>query len=146
MSEQFFKSIEDIPDLVPEELILPAERNDFSVPRLENHSIATTTPVEVGHILFTEPGNLFLFRQVLQNHNRSGERPESFLTRHGMNHCGRAIVRAALDPEREAPIGMLDIYSNEIRLGARFPNENDTLYFRTFLDTFGVLERPMPES
>lgn len=142
MARVMFPSLEEIPEAVPEVLILDADDERYRVPREINHTVSTTTPVEVGYILFETPCNLHLFKKRLQGHAMLGELPNDFLDSRWMNHAGRAVVRAALDPDRTAPIDMVTVYRNELEVfGGRFPAMGEEDYFRHFVDTFGVLER-----
>jgi hypothetical protein len=137
-----FSSLEEIPEAVPEALMLSTEHERFRVPRESNHSSLTTTPIEVGYILFETTCGLHHFKSKLEIHAMMGEVPDEFLDSYWMNHTGRAVVRAALDPDRTAPISMLAVYRNELEVfGARFPEMGEEDYFRHFIDTFGVLER-----
>jgi hypothetical protein len=137
-----FPSIESIPEAVPDELLLDVNADRFRVPREDLHSSSTTTPIEVGYILFETPSNLHLYKKRLLGHVMLGEASNDFLDGSWMNHAGRAVVRAALDPERTAPINMLAVYRNELKVfGGRFPARGEEDYFRHFTDTFGVLER-----
>ncbi|MBP7807262.1 hypothetical protein KA047_02085 [Candidatus Saccharibacteria bacterium] len=145
MPLEVFRTIDAIPDAVPDCLFLDEDNERFRVPRLTAHSASTTSPVEVGYILFQTPCNLYLFKKRLEHHALAGDRPNDFLNRAWMNHAGRAVVRAALDPDRTAPINMTDVYDNELRsFGGRFPSAIEREYFGNFVDTFGVLERPDP--
>jgi hypothetical protein len=142
MPRTTFATIEEIPDTVPRGLLLEDATAEYRVPQEDAHTTITTTPVEVGYILFETPCNLYLYKKRLLHHELQGDTPNDFLNGAWMNHSGRAVVRAALDPDRTAPIDMLKVYKNELRVfGARFPGVDEVDYFRHFVDTFGVLER-----
>ena len=52
MHMRAFEKLEDVPDLVPSELLIPPNRDDLRAPRKQDASPVTTTPLEVGYVLF----------------------------------------------------------------------------------------------
>lgn len=138
MPRRQFDLIQQIPDLVPQGLLIPADRHDLSAPHEITHTAETTSPVEVGYILFTAGGFFYPFMQHLQLHNSRSENAKDFLDSSWMNHVGRAVVRVALDSDRYTPIHMLTVCKNEEQF-ARFSNVNDREFFRQFVSTWGVL-------
>jgi hypothetical protein len=136
-----FADLVQVPDLVPQALLLPPERADLRVPQLDDATPTSTTPLEVGYIIFSQRSWLVQYRERLQNHLRDSESAPEFLKNTWMNHLGRAVVRAGLDPDRTAPIDMFQVYKNELNMGARFPAKSEEDYFKNFVETNGVFER-----
>jgi hypothetical protein len=138
MAIEKFGSISEIPDLVPEELLKPFDREDLRVPRETEHVSHFTSPIEVGYILFTAGGFFHPYKNRLEFHAMQNEVAADFLDQSWMNHTGRAVVRAALDPDRYVPIDMFAVYQNE-EGSARFPSANEHDFYKHFARTWGVL-------
>lgn len=138
MPAEKFNSIYDIPDLLPSQLLIPSHREDLRIPRMAEHAAGLTSPLEVGYILFSSGGLFAPYRNRLENHFMQEQNPDDFLNHSWMNHTGRVVVRAALDPDRYAPIDMCAVYENE-EGSARNPTVSDRTFFKDFIKTWGVL-------
>jgi len=136
-----FSSLEEVPDLVPSCLLIPEARADMRVPQLDVASDSSTTPLEVGHFLYDASGWIYVYRQRLEIHALLGEGAEDFLNGSWMNHTGRAVVRAALDPDRTAPIDMYEVYKHERDTTASYPSRNEEDFYKHFVEIWGVYER-----
>ncbi len=133
-----FEKLHDIPDLVPTGLLLPAEQTNLRVSQEPKHTALTTSPIEVGHILFDEPPKwLYHFKRRLENHLELGDKSEVFIGDHWMNHCGRVVVRVALDPDRYSPINMPRVFDEEFSMHR---NGQRTL-FEKFIEQYGLYPR-----
>jgi len=144
MTQRSFSRLEDIPDVIPSELLFSAHRSDLHVPKEITHSIHTTTPVEVSYcVRELGAGNFDIEMQLLENMLVFGIKADEFLDDDWGNHVGRAIVRTMLDPDRFAPVSMVKVYENELA-SARFPVAHGVLLFEQFVDNFGVIKRDEP--
>jgi hypothetical protein len=138
MTKEKYSRPEDIPELVPQALLLPIEQPDLHVPKAPQHTDATTTPREVGYVFFQGELSLALEREILEIYRQEELEVERIFREGHCNHIGRCIMRAMLDPERFAPIDMAKVYDNELAL-ARFPNMDERYYFEHFVENFGIL-------
>lgn len=142
-----FEHLTDIPDLVPKGLLIPDDVPELMVPKRVSHSRDTTTPLEVsycfmhnyaGGFMVERQGLVDSWLQQVQN-DPIAVRKEvvKYLMSRG-RHLARAMIRASLDPDRMAPISMVDVYNNE-RKG--YPNPGEEYFFEHFIDYHGVLVR-----
>jgi hypothetical protein len=136
-----YGKLEEVPDLVPSSLLIPAHRMDMRVPHLDEPTQESTTPIEAGYVLFGEPGWHGIYRKNLEIHAELGHGAEDFLDNFWMNHTGRVLVRVALDPDRAAPIDMYEAYKYECFNTAQYPSLNEEDYYKHFVTNWGVYER-----
>ncbi|GEM_PF-4105854 len=139
-AHELFKTVEDISDLVVPELLLPAEFAHIYAPKAAQHSPATTTPVEVGFCFYNlnVPG-FESERQLLELFRDDRDLANRFWKDGRGNHCGRVILKAMLDPDRQAPIDLLEAYRRESKFRGYSESEED--FFAGFVQNWGVLER-----
>jgi hypothetical protein len=138
---QLFENRESIPELVPTELYLPADRRDLFVPKAAGHTDKTTTPCEVGHALFSGSFKGDLERSILENYRLTSKSTvELFESDKWGSHIGRTILRVVLDPIRLSPINMLEAYEYELE-SARFPVAGEETFFREFINQHGLFPR-----
>ncbi len=141
MRQPSFSRPEDIPDVIPSELLFSVGRSDLHVPKEADHAPHTTTPIEVSYcVRELGAGDFGIEMELLENMQRFEIVADEFLDDDWGNHIGRAIVRTILDPDRLAPISMVKVYENELK-SARFPAPNEVRFFEEFVDNFGVLDR-----
>ncbi len=139
-NHELFKTRDDIPDLVAPELLLPPERSNVHILKAEQHSPSTTTPVEVGFCFYKlDAGRFTAERQLLGYYHEDGGVPKDFLENNWGNHLGRVMLKAMLDPERRAPIDLVEAYRRESKFRGFNPNEE--AFFSGFVENWGVLER-----
>lgn len=140
MIRPIFESLEEIPDPIDEALLLPSSRLDLRVPKESEHTAETTSPVEISYsVCELDAGGFSVGLQLLETTKELELPIEEVLPDWG-NHLLRAVFRAALDPDRYAPILMPNVYSNEY-LSARFPDAFERMFFDGFVRNFGVLDR-----
>jgi hypothetical protein len=138
-----FETPADIPELVPEVLWLPEDRPDLWVPHEEADTSATTTPREIGYAFYRGNFALGPAKQLLalcEMEEVDKESREFFEEDRWGNHEERACLRAMLDPNRLAPIDMVEVYEHELRIYSRFPEENERRFFENFIEFHGVLD------
>ena len=133
-----FETIDDIPDAVSPVLLLP-EDSDQRIVKAEVRTPATTSPVEVGYCFY----NISSFGfgpeyQLLELYKEQGGIPDDFL-RHGWNHLGRVVVKAMVDPDRQAPIDLVQAYRDESKFRGFSASEED--FFKVFVENWGVLRQ-----
>lgn len=135
-----FANRKTIPDLVPQQLLIPLDSRSRP-PQRDAHILDTTTPVEVAYVFYTQhAGGFVAERQLLNQSECEGINPVDMLERGWGNHLGRVMLRAILEPERQAPISLVDIYEDELK-SARFPNEDEEYFFEHFIENYGIIER-----
>lgn len=140
MTKTVFSNLEAIPELVPAALWLPEDRPELLVPKREVHSVETTTPREVGYAFYTNSFGLGPETDVLKIYEEAGIPTERLMVERWGNHIGRAVMRVMLDPDRLAPVHMVDVYKNELAF-ARFTDPGEEYFFEEFVASHGVLDR-----
>ena len=138
-SHPLYESKEAVPEVIPHELWLPAESR-VRIPQASNHASFTTTPREVGFAFYQlRAGGFSAERSLIDLHLIDGGLPQGFLEDNWGNHVGRVMLKAALDPDRLAPIDLVHAYRQETKV--RGQNAGEELFFAGFLDTWGVIDR-----
>ncbi len=134
-----FESMEEIPEVVPAQLWLPAD-DDARIVQASTTSNTTTSPVEVGYCFYElGVGGFVAERALLDLFVDEGEVPRDFLKNNWGNHMGRIMLKAMLDPDRHASIDLVDAYHRENRF--RGYSEHEEEFFSGFVANWGVLRR-----
>jgi len=139
-----FTSIEDIPDPVSGDRLLPIDRPDLWAPRIaDDIGVPSITPHELSYIYLGEhdhrPGGAIALYSIL-----SLPRPKdavSSVTELRQNHVNRALSRVMLHPHRHDSFDLPAVYDAELQRDSRFPSDHERSFFEFFIDTWGVLAR-----
>lgn len=140
-----FERLDDIPDVTPPKLLLPVERKDLRAPQAEVHTSNTISPLELSFCFFKlRAGNFphehhiigFFVDDLVIGGIGS---PEEFLAAKRGSHLGRVMMRAMLDPSRQAPINLAEVYRAESKFRGYHPQEET--FFQDFVENWGVLNR-----
>jgi hypothetical protein len=134
-----FDSMESIPEIVPSSLWLP-ENSEVRLAKAESATAHTTFPLEMGYYFYEFGGGAFSpERALLDIYQHEGALPDDFLMNNWGNHVGRIMLKGVLDPDRYAPINLVDAYKSEVAV--RGHNEGELKFFSSFVENWGVLKR-----
>lgn len=136
-----FEKLNEIPDLVPEHLLITPDREDLRAPREPEHTEDTITPVEIAyHVNSLNPTRFKIELEAVESAKAMGVCTEQVLHDGWGSVVGRVIVKAMLDPERHAPISMLRAYESELPK-TRQPSPTEEEFFANFAGNFGLVDK-----
>ncbi|MBW3568549.1 hypothetical protein KY385_00250 [Candidatus Parcubacteria bacterium] len=138
-----FESVEQIPEVIPAKLWLP-ENSEVRIVKADIATSSTTSPVEVAYGLYIlDAGSFSAERQLVDSYlddlEDGLEVPDDILENYRGNHMGRIVLKASLDPDRFAPLDLVQAYRREGRFRGYNPDEE--AFFMNYVTDWGVLKR-----
>ncbi|MES2971947.1 MAG: hypothetical protein V4702_06525 [Patescibacteria group bacterium] len=139
-----FSSLEQIPDPISVDRLLPADRPDLWAPRfVEPGEALGITPLELSYVYLGDhdrkPGGSGHLESILVIAEPYDALKSVIMLL--QNHTQRALSRVILHPYRRDLFDLPVVYDAEVERCARFAAPSERPFYEHFVETWGVLVR-----